>query len=74
MTEHTKRCRRCKNYKPLAEFKKAANRPQGVSSWCKKCSNDHYKDNEYAAKRWEAEKRERKEKLQPANVEPHERR
>lgn len=48
----TKRCRRCKLHKPLAEFKKAKGRPLGVSSWCKLCANEHYVENEYSAKRW----------------------
>ena len=35
----TKACSRCGEVKPLEAFKKAKNRVNGVSSWCKACHN-----------------------------------
>ena len=53
-----KKCRRCGATKHLSLFKKAAKRAFGVSSWCSDCSNEHYRENQYSAKRWKAMKAE----------------
>lgn len=40
-------CRRCKTIKPFSEFHKNANRPDGVTFYCKVC-NSEYDDNQRA--------------------------
>lgn len=46
-----KRCGRCKTYKPLTEFTKDKNRPDGKTVTCKECKRDKYKEDVRTGKR-----------------------
>lgn len=37
-TTHSKRCARCNDTKPLAEFNKNLKHKDGLASWCKVCN------------------------------------
>jgi len=63
----TKKCNRCKEEKPLGEFHKNKQKPDGLQSFCKECSSkknkEYYiknKEKELArSKKWKKENRER---------------
>ena len=55
-----KRCSKCEEWKPRAEFNRNKNKKDGLTYWCKEC-------NRAAAKKWRQENRDRQREYRQNN-------